>query len=63
MYPAVPGSALARHTDGNVLEGNGVEPDENVDFYEAYCNGKDLLLDSALDRAAKMVDEFLPNEE
>ena len=63
MYPAVPGSALARHTDGNVLEGNGVEPDENVDFYEAYCNGKDLLLDSALDRAAKMVDDFLPNEE
>ena len=63
MYPAVPGSALARHTDGNVLEGNGVEPDENVDFYEAYCNGKDLLLDSALDRAVKMVDEFSPNEE
>ena len=62
MYPAVNSRALSRFTDGNVLEGKGVEPDENVDFYEAYCNGKDLLLDSAVDRAAKMVDEFLSTE-
>lgn len=51
MYPVMSSERLSRYTDGVVLEGEGVEADLPVDFFEAYCYGNDKLLNSAVDVA------------
>jgi C-terminal processing protease CtpA/Prc len=53
MYPVMSSDALKRHTDGVILEGNGVEADLPVDFFEAYCYGQDKLLDVAIQTASQ----------
>lgn len=51
MYPVMSSDALSRYSDGAILEGNGVEADLPVDFFEAYCYGRDKLLDFAINTA------------
>ena len=53
MYPVMSSDALKRFTDGVTLEGNGVEADLPVDFFEAYCCGRDKLLDFAVQTASQ----------
>ena len=53
MFPVMSSDALKSYTDGVILEGNGVEPDEQVDFHEPFCNGVDGLLKAAIDKAIK----------
>ena len=53
MFPAASASSLKRFMDGNILEGVGVDPDEVVDFFIPYCGGKDLMLETAIKRAAE----------
>ena len=53
MYPALAADGLKRYLDGNVLEGVGVDPDEEVEFFIPYCGGKDLLIETAIRRAAQ----------
>ena len=54
MFPVMSSDSLKRYTDGEILEGNGVEPDEPVNFFEPYCNGTDQLLQNALRRAVEL---------
>ena len=54
MYPVMSSDALKRYTDGVILEGNGVEADLPVNFFEAYCYGSDKLLDFAVQTASRV---------
>ena len=54
MFPVMSSDSLKSYTDGEILEGNGVEPDEPVNFFEPYCNGTDRLLQNALQRAVEL---------
>ena len=60
MYPAQSSKALSRHTEGVILEGNGVEPDKSFNFYEPFCNGRDGLLQSAIERGVIETEFDLP---
>jgi carboxyl-terminal processing protease len=53
MYPVRSSESLNRYTDGESLEGNGVEPDEAIPFWEPYADGQDKLLESAIERAVE----------
>ena len=55
MYPALPADSLKHHMDGKILEGVGVEPDEEVNFFIPYCGGNDRMLQTAIKRAAEQV--------
>ena len=54
MYPAASADNLKGYLDGNIIEGEGVEPDEQVVFFVPYCDGNDRLLEAALHRAAEL---------
>ena len=60
MSPAQSSEALSRYTEGVILEGNGVEPDKSINFYEPFCNGRDGLLQSAIERAVIETEFDLP---
>lgn len=60
MFPAQSSEALSRYTEGVILEGNGVEPDKSINFYEPFCNGRDGLLQSAIERAVIETEFDLP---
>lgn len=53
MYPALAADRLKEHLDGKILEGVGVEPDEEVNFFIPYCGGNDRMLQTAIKRAAE----------
>ena len=53
MYPVMSAESLKRYTGGVIIEGTGVEADLPVDFFEAYCNGVDKLLDFAIETASQ----------
>lgn len=54
MFPVMSSDSLKGYTDGAVLEGVGVDPDEQVNFYEPYCGGRDKLLKNAIQRAGEL---------
>lgn len=60
MFPVLSSDGLKRYTEGTILEGRGVEPDEKVNFYEPFCNGVDQLLKVALERAVQAAQIDLP---
>ena len=53
MYPALAADSLKEHMDGKILEGIGVGPDEEVNFFIPYCGGNDRMLQTAIKRAAE----------
>ena len=54
MFPVMSSDSLKSYTDGEILEGKGVAPDESVNFFEPFCNGTDQLLQNALQRAVEL---------
>ena len=57
MFPVASADSLKQFIDGTILEGIGVEPDEQVDYFIPYSAGEDRLFDTALKRAAELVVE------
>jgi carboxyl-terminal processing protease len=54
MLPVASVETLKRFVDGEVLEGVGVQPDEEVDYFPPYSAGIDRMLQAALSRAAEL---------
>ncbi len=54
MFPVMSSDSLKSYTGGAILEGVGVPPDEPVNFFEPFCNGRDELLSNALRRAGEL---------
>ena len=54
MIPVQSKDSLANLTDGFIIEGKGVEPDEVVKYSHPYCGGKDALLEYAVKRATEL---------
>jgi carboxyl-terminal processing protease len=55
MLPIQSSDSLKTYVDGKILEGAGVEPDEQVGFFEPFCNGRDHLFNAAIKRAPERI--------
>ena len=54
MFPVASADSLGRYIDGEILEGVGVEPDEEFEFFIPYAAGTDRLLNVAIKRATQL---------
>ena len=54
MVPVASAESLKQFIDGAIIEGVGVAPDEEVDFFVPFSAGNDRILRTALDRATDL---------
>ena len=54
MFPVASADSLGRYLDGEIIEGVGVEPDEEFKFFVPYAAGTDHLLNAAIKKAAQL---------
>ena len=54
MFPVASADSLKQFVDGAIIEGIGVEPDEEVNYFVPYSAGEDRILKVALQRVTEM---------